>query len=33
MDDRADLEWFLGMQILKTEKEIDLDQESTLKTF
>ena len=27
MDDRGDLEWFLGMRILKTEKGITLDQE------
>ena len=27
MDDRGDLEWFLGMRILKTEKGINLDQE------
>ena len=27
MDDRRDLEWFLGMRILKTEKGINLDQE------
>ena len=33
MDDRGDLEWFLGMRILKTEKGITLDQENTLKTF
>ena len=27
MDDRRDLEWFLGMRFLKTEKTITLDQE------
>ena len=27
MDDRGDLEWFLGMRILKTEIRITLDQE------
>ena len=27
MDDRGDLEWFLGMRILKTEKGITLDQD------
>ena len=27
MDDRGDLEWFLGMRIPKTEKGITLDQE------
>ena len=27
VDDRGDLEWFLGMRILKTEKGITLDQE------
>ena len=27
MDDRGDLEWFLGMRILKTEEGIALDQE------
>ena len=27
MDDRGDLEWFLGMRILKTEKTITLDRQ------
>ena len=27
MDNRGDLEWFLGMRILKTKKEMNLDQE------
>ena len=33
MDDRGDLEWFLGMRILKTEKGISLDQEKYTQNF
>ena len=33
MPDRGDLEWFLGMRILKTEKKFFSDQEKYTQNF